>query len=78
MIVGLGAGVAVSVGFAWVSVMGAIGTGTAVTPDGLLLEASAVPDNASTRTKPATRAKLTRSRMTQRRIETRGSRMELG
>jgi hypothetical protein len=78
MTAGLGAGVAVAIGNAWVSVMGAAGTGIATTLVKLPLEEPAVADNANTRTTLATRAKLAMSRMTHRRMETRGSRMELG
>jgi hypothetical protein len=78
MIVGLGAGVAVSAGNAWVFVMGAVGTGIATTPDGLPLEESALADNAKTRTKLVTRAKLATRRMTHQRMAPRESWMELG
>lgn len=78
MIVGLGAGVAVSVSNTWLSVMRAEGTGMATTSARLPLEEPAVAGNANTRMKLATRAKLAMSRMNHRRMETRGSRMELG
>jgi hypothetical protein len=78
MIVGLGAGVAVSIGNAWVSVMGAVGTGIATTPNRWPPEEPAITDDADIKTTLATKTKLAMKRMTQRMMETRGSRMELG